>query len=99
MAYKNARTLLELEKMTEANSLLYIDDLLEDYKSKNLFINTYTMDELKADVERCGLAGSPTKVHKVESVKLGGGEHEKIEPTRAGLQNLMDKLMSDHTFG
>ena len=33
MGYKNARSLIELEKMVEGNSLLYIDDLKEEYIS------------------------------------------------------------------
>jgi electron transfer flavoprotein beta subunit len=99
MAYKNARTLVELEKMTEANSLLYIDQLMEEYVSKNLFIPTLTTDDLDVEAKRCGLHGSPTKVHKIESVVLGSSEHEKIEPTREGMHSLVDKLMEDHTFG
>jgi electron transfer flavoprotein beta subunit len=99
MAYKNARSLMELEKMTEANSLLYIDDLLDEYTSNNLFIPTLTMDELKVDPERCGLGGSPTKVQKIESVVLAGGEHEQIAPTKEGLGQLIDTLMNDHIFG
>lgn len=99
MAYKNAHTLLELEKMTEANSLLYIDQLKEEYVSKNLFIPTLTTDDLDIEVARCGLKGSPTKVHKVQSVVLGSSEHERIEPTREGMQSLVEKLMDDHIFG
>ncbi|UCD37513.1 MAG: electron transfer flavoprotein subunit beta/FixA family protein [Fidelibacterota bacterium] len=99
MAYKNARTLLDLEKMAEANSLLYVEDLKQEYESKNLYIPTYTIDDLDVDPSRCGLAGSPTKVHKVEYVVLAGSEHEKIEPTREGMDLLVDKLMQDHIFG
>ena len=99
MAYKNARSLMELEKMTESNSLLYIDDLVHEYKDKKLFIPTLTMDDLKIDVERCGLSGSPTKVHKIDSVVLASGGHEDIEATAAGMNNLVDKLMEDHIFG
>ena len=99
MAYKNAKTLSELEQMTEANSLLYIDTLLDEYKAKKLYIPTFTMDDLQIDEERCGISGSPTKVHKIESVVLGGGEHEKIESTKEGLNLLIDNLMSDHIFG
>lgn len=99
MAYKNAHTLLELEKMTEANSLLYIDQLEDEYRSKGLFIPTLTTDDLDVEIKRCGLKGSPTKVHKIESVVLGGSEHEKIEPTAEGMQSLVQKLMGDHIFG
>ncbi len=99
MAYKNARSLVELEKLTDENSLLYIDDLIEEYQGKNLFIETYTMDELAVDADRCGLRGSPTKVQNVESVVLSGGEHETIEPTKEGMHQLVDKLLEDHIFG
>ncbi|MFQ6113634.1 MAG: electron transfer flavoprotein subunit beta/FixA family protein [bacterium] len=99
MAFKNAKSLLELEKITESNSLLYINDLKEEYIANNLYIPTFTMDDLDVDPERCGLVGSPTKVHKVESVVLASGEHEKINPTKDGLNYLVDKLMEDHIFG
>lgn len=99
MAYKNAKTILDLEKMTEENPLLYTDKLIEEYSSRNLFITTLTFDDLKLDAERCGLKGSPTKVHKVESVVLAGGDVMKVEPTRGGLSLLIDKLMQDHILG
>lgn len=99
MAFKNAKSLLELEKMTESNPLLVIDDLKEEYISNNLYIPTFTMDDLDVEPERCGLDGSPTKVHKVESVVLAGSEHEKIDPTKDGMNYLVDKLMEDHIFG
>ncbi len=99
MAYKNAKTLMELEKITEGNSLLYIDQLKEEYISKNLYIKTLTMDDLKLEAERCGVHGSPTKVHKVESVVLAGGNHVSIEPTKTGIENLIDKLLEDHILG
>ena len=47
---------------------------------------------------RIGIKGSPTKVHKVESVVLAGGSHEQIEPTKEGISKLIDKLMEDRIF-
>ncbi|MFC1480715.1 electron transfer flavoprotein subunit beta/FixA family protein [Candidatus Neomarinimicrobiota bacterium] len=99
MAYKNTKSLMDLEKMVADNSLLYMEDLIDEHKDANLLIETFTTDELDVDVERCGLAGSPTKVHKVESVVLSGGEHESIEASAAGLEHLMDQLANDHIFG
>lgn len=99
MAYKNAHTLLELEKMAEANSLLYVDQLKEEYLSKGLFIPTLTAEDLDVDPSRCGLGGSPTKVHNIESVVLGGSAHETIPATKDGMYALIDKLMEDHIFG
>jgi electron transfer flavoprotein beta subunit len=99
MAFKNAKTLFELEKMTEENYHLVLENLIEDYKARNLFMPTLTAADLKVDVARCGISGSPTKVHKVESVVLTGNEHEQIKPTKEGFSALIDKLMEDHIFG
>jgi len=99
MANKNAKSLLEIEKMAESNSLLILDDLIEEIKSSGLFISTLTTEDLNVEIERCGISGSPTKVHKIESVVLAGGEHEKINPDKEGLGYLVDKLMEDHIFG
>lgn len=99
MAYKNASTLVELEKMAEGNSLLYVDKLVEEYTARNLYLNTLTTDEMNVDLERIGIKGSPTKVYKVESVVLAGGSHTNIEPTKAGIGSLIDQLMVDHIFG
>lgn len=98
MKYKGAKSLSELEKLTEGNSLLYIDNLLHEYQERNLFIPTLTTDDIDVDLERIGIKGSPTKVHKVESVVLAGGNHEKIEPTKGGISNLVDKLIEDRIF-
>jgi electron transfer flavoprotein beta subunit len=99
MAYKGAKSLLELEKMAEGNSLLYIDKLVYEYKSRSLFIPTLTADDLHIDVARCGIKGSPTKVYAVESVVLGGSEPVKVENTRAGIISLIDTLMEDRILG
>jgi electron transfer flavoprotein beta subunit len=98
MAYKNARTLMELEKLTEENSLLYIDELLHEYQENNLYIDTMTTDDLDIDVSRCGIHGSPTKVHKIESVVLAGNSHKRIDPSAEGLGQLIEELQKDHIF-
>ena len=99
MAYKGAKTLLELEKMAEGNSLLTIDKLVYEYKSRSLFIPTLTADDLHIDMARCGIKGSPTKVYAVESVVLGGSEPEKIANTKEGMIALIDTLMGDRILG
>lgn len=100
MIYKNAKTLTDLEKIANENSLVYLDELVEEYKSKNLYITTLTTEDLSdIDTSRLGLHGSPTKVHKVESVVLTGGESHKVEPNKEGIGNLIDELLNDHILG
>lgn len=99
MACKHARSLPELERMVDANSLLYIDTLVDEYVQRGRFIRTLTVDDLDLDAERCGLAGSPTKVKKVDSVVLTGGQHQRVPATREGLGQLIETLMNDRVFG
>ncbi len=100
MIYKNAKTLLDLQKMADENSLLYLDELVEEYKENKLYITTITSEDLPGlDTSRIGLHGSPTKVHKVESVVLAGGEFSKVEPTKEGISGLIDELLNDHILG
>lgn len=99
MTYKNAKSLIELQKLAEDNSLLNVDKLVHEYEERGLHIKTLTTDDLDVDVDRCGIKGSPTKVYKVESVVIGGGKHARVEPTKAGLGELVDQLMADHIFG
>ena len=98
MAKKGARSLSELEKLVDENSLLYIDKLVEEYKTRGLFITTYTADDLDVEPERCGLKGSPTRVYKIESVVLAGRDRQNVPPTSKGLSELVDALARDHIF-
>lgn len=99
MAKKNAKSLIDLEKINDGYSGITVEDLVEKYTAKNLFIKTLTMNELQLDESRLGLKGSPTKVHKIESVVLGASDVMKIEPTKEGLSTLIDHLMEDHILG
>jgi electron transfer flavoprotein beta subunit len=99
LACKNARSLLDLQRLADENSLLYMDQLVHDTKQKNLFIETFTADDLDVDPERCGLRGSPTKVYDIASVVLAGADRTRVEPTRDGLGKLIDALAKDHIFG
>ena len=97
MALKNARTRLELEK--EASSPEELDKLIAEHTSKGLYIKTWNREDLGVELERCGIQGSPTKVHKVESVVLSGKGHEQFQPTSEGIGNLLDSLIEEHFFG
>ncbi len=100
MKYKNAKTLLDLEKTANENSLLNLDELIQEYKDNDLYIETLSVADIPGiDETRIGLHGSPTKVHKVESVVLSGGEAVTVEPTKEGIGALIDELLNDHILG
>jgi electron transfer flavoprotein beta subunit len=54
---------------------------------------------INADPVQCGLSGSPTKVKKIDSVVLTAADIRYIEPSEAGVSELIHGLIADHTFG
>ncbi|MCM1152389.1 MAG: electron transfer flavoprotein subunit beta/FixA family protein [Muribaculum sp.] len=58
--------------------------------------NAATVD---ADLQQCGLAGSPTKVKSVENVVFSAKDARRIENTDADLENLIVELIANHTIG
>lgn len=58
--------------------------------------NTQTVD---ADLNQCGLAGSPTKVKGIESVVFTAKEARNIENTDEALEDLIKELIANHTIG
>jgi electron transfer flavoprotein beta subunit len=59
----------------------------------------WDMAAIKAEAEHCGLAGSPTKVKKIESVVLAAQDTKMVESTEAGVTMLVHELVADHTIG
>ena len=48
---------------------------------------------------RCGFAGSPTSVNKIESVVLAGGAFKEVAATDDGIGGLVGELIKEHTIG
>ena len=56
-------------------------------------------DDIGCESDRCGFAGSPTSVNRIQSVVLAGGEYKAVEPTDEGVSNLIKELTDEHTIG
>lgn len=102
MQYKKAVTKTELVK--QHSDAEYTDSAMLDAEEKalrkhNLWIQELSAADVNADTDRIGLAGSPTKVKGIQSVVLAGSDFENIEPTDAGINQLMHELIEDHTLG
>jgi electron transfer flavoprotein beta subunit len=70
-----------------------------DLEVKGLLLEQWGLDELDVDLAWCGMSGSPTKVHRIQSVVLAGGQYKEFPPTDEGLAELVGELMEDHTIG
>jgi electron transfer flavoprotein beta subunit len=65
---------------------------------KNLLIKQWDLDFLKADLSWCGQSGSPTKVHRIQSVVLAAKESKEVEPNDKGISDMIHELIEDKTI-
>ena len=64
-----------------------------------LLIEQWDLDDVGADLAWCGRDGSPTKVHRIQSVVLTGGEYREFPATPEACAELIGELIEDHTLG
>lgn len=101
MKYKNARSEGEIVNEVKAASAPEgeVANRCEALKARGLLIESWTLDDIKADLNWCGMSGSPTKVHRIQSVVLTGGAYHEIQPTDEGMLQLVGELIQEHTIG
>jgi electron transfer flavoprotein beta subunit len=90
MRYKNARTSAELAGD---------DAQVKALESRGKLIRQWDLEKIGADLDWCGLNGSPTKVHRIQSVVLAAKETKEIEPTQDAINAMVHELIEDHTIG
>jgi electron transfer flavoprotein beta subunit len=62
-------------------------------------IEEWNLDKIAADVNRCGMSGSPTAVKRIQAIVLKGSSYKEIKPTQDGVEGLVHELIEDHTIG
>jgi len=72
---------------------------VEQLKMNDLLIEQWDLDLIEADMQWCGLAGSPTKVHRVQSIVLTKEGFTEVPPTEQGVRDMIHELIVDHTLG
>jgi electron transfer flavoprotein beta subunit len=93
MAFKRAVTSVELESKNE-------DYLCGDGACElRPVIKMWNAQDIGANPEQCGLAGSPTKVKEIESVILGARDLKTVAGTREGIEALVKELVAEHIIG
>ncbi len=66
---------------------------------KGLLIEQWSLDDIQANLDWCGRSGSPTKVHRIQSVVLAGGEYKEFGDSDESVAELIGELIEDHTIG
>lgn len=64
-----------------------------------LNIGEWNAASVDADLNQCGLAGSPTKVKHIENVVFTAKDARRVENTDADIEALMQELIANHTIG
>lgn len=64
-----------------------------------LQITELTAADVKAELEQCGLLGSPTKVKTIENVVFQAKEAHHYEANDEGISSLIVELIANHTIG
>ncbi len=106
MKYKNAMTPIEVAQEVRSRnaevSREEIDELAEircgKLEAKGLLIKQWDLDFLEADLDWCGMSGSPTKVHRIQSVVLAAKESKDVEPTAKGVADMIHELIEEKTI-
>ena len=68
-------------------------------KENGLLIDQWDLDFLEADLQWCGRDGSPTKVHRIQSVVLQAKDSKDVEPTQDRVNEMIHELIQEHTIG
>lgn len=103
MRYKNALTPIEVEQKIKAENPDAADTEIKELAEhkcgklieKGLLMKQWDLDAVEADLTWCGMSGSPTKVHRIQSVVLAAKETKEIQPSEEGVSEMIHELISD----
>ncbi|MCG3179464.1 MAG: Acryloyl-CoA reductase electron transfer subunit gamma [Phycisphaerae bacterium] len=71
----------------------------EALAARGLLLEQWSLDDFPIDFAWVGLDGSPTKVHRVQSIVLTGSGYHEVAPTDDSIRTLIHELIEDHTIG
>jgi len=106
MKFKKARTRIEVAEQIKAENPeadeAEVDELAElrakKLAERGLLIKQWDLNVLEADLGWCGMSGSPTKVHRIQSVVLTAKESKDVEPTESGVAGMIHELIEEKTI-
>ncbi|MGW8258094.1 MAG: hypothetical protein ACWGMZ_11450, partial [Thermoguttaceae bacterium] len=68
-------------------------------QQSGLLIEQWNLDDIHADLARCGMSGSPTKVHRIQAIVLKKEGYTEITPNNDGIRQMIHELVIDRTLG
>lgn len=96
MKFKRAKAPMELAPGTTWADQPYADQ----YEKKSyLKLGQLNCADVNADLQQCGLAGSPTKVKNVENIVFKAKESKVLTGSDEDINSLVQELLANHTIG
>jgi electron transfer flavoprotein beta subunit len=107
MKMKRARVITELPgeikaampDAPEAEINAAVERQAAELKSRGLLLEQWNLDDIGADLSRCGMSGSPTKVYRIQAIVLRKEGYTAVPPTEDGIRGLIHELVVDRTLG
>jgi electron transfer flavoprotein beta subunit len=107
MLYKRARVPAEIVAQVRGEMADAADDARQtevdrrtaDLQERGLLMEQWDLDRIGADLQRCGLSGSPTKVYRIQSIVLTKEGHQEVAATEEGIRQMIQELVVDRTLG
>jgi len=106
MKFKNARITGEVQAQAKEESPQADDKSIEkiveqrcrQLAQKGLLIKQWDLDLIEADLSWCGRSGSPTKVHRIQSVVLAAKDSREVEPSEDAISDMIHELIEEKTI-
>ncbi len=106
MKYKKTRAPVEVEKQLKSENPQADEDSLKALaehkisalRENGLLIKQWNLDFLDADLNWCGRSGSPTKVHRIQSVVVAARETKDVVASSEGIAEMVHELIQDKTI-
>jgi len=89
----------EMQDATDQDQAAEVANRCKALEQRGLLIEQWGLDDFEVDLAWCGTKGSPTKVHRIQSIVLAGGDYKQFEPTDKDIATLVGELIEDHTIG
>jgi electron transfer flavoprotein beta subunit len=86
MFWKKAKTRASVQSVEEREML----------SNRGLLIPVWGLEDVGCPAEICGFVGSPTRIKRVESVKLTPREHKYFDASEQGIKDLINELIDEH---
>ncbi len=96
MKFKRAKAPMELAPGTTWADQPYADQY---EKKPYLKLGQLNCADVNADLQQCGLTGSPTKVKNVENIVFKAKESKVLTGSDEDINSLVQELLANHTIG